>query len=1530
DNNDNWRIGAYKQVRLESGAVGAVGSTLLRLREDGSEVRYQYDAATQSYRSLDQGVEDGTICHVDNQWSWTSQDGGLTEQYSTAEGGRLLKTRDRDGNTLTYQYAANGLISRIDSAGGEALVFDYQNNLLADIRHVAPDGTAQTRTRYQYDDQGRLSQLIVDLTPDDNSVADGKTYVTRYEYAGSSHRISRLTQGDGTSMQFDYVESAPGQWQLSQLTDGEGKVTTLQHNAPGARDQFSTAQVKTALLTGGNYTVVSTDTWASLAEKLYGNAKAADALRQALKPQDLVPGNIINMPPSLVYAEIVGQGGQTTVTDPLGNKTTYQYDSAGRVTAMGKSVSAANGQWTRVEQVRYEYDQAGNLTRMVDAQGNHTTYTHDAAGNLIEQRNPNGVRITRRYSADNQLLAETRYQYRSVDGLAFDTVAASTSTRWIYEKQHQRFAIDASGRVTEYRYDAAGQRTAELVYLKDTFDVTTLAAGADPSLAQMQAWQATQPEAAAKRTDYTYDFRGQLETETRFVVSPDGKTEPLTTRYVYDAMGRLLSKVDPLTHQSSFAYDGLGRLTLSTDAAGAVTTTRYDDVAHKVSTVLANGATTTRLYNGNGEVISSQVSDSGGKVLSGERRYYDAANRLRIVEDALGGRHWYFHDAAGRKVGEVDGQGTVTAFYYGRDGKLNHSVRYATSVDSSTWVLPDGSPDLARLAQFTEVGATASDSDQHEWWLYDNAGLLSRHIDNGGHVIDYRYDGAGRKVAAIHYAGALNVATLRPITADKDEVRLAQIAVGASTHDRISRYVYDKSSSLTAEVSAAGVVTRYRYDAGANLVEVIRHATPLSQAIVLADRHWVEEQGLQSLVNSDDDQHVYHYYDAAGRRVATVDAGGYLNETRYDAAGNKLVEIRYATPIQTPAATLAATRPQSAPADTQTKYQYDANNRLIEKTGLDGTLTQYRYDATGNLTETRQAVGTDEVRSSTQRHDGAGRVIAELDGEGAQRLQAAKTPAEVDKVWQDHATQYRHDLAGNRTAAINAQGHTTLYYYDGAARLTHVINALGEVTVSQYNSLGQLAASVQYGTRIDTTGLKGGRVDGALTTRLQAALNPAQDRRVQYSYDAAGQRLATTDALGFSTTQTYDAFGAVLSIRQARGIQQSAQLTHYHYDKAGNKVETIQDPDGDQFVTQDEFDAFGRVLQHTDANGHTTRYRYDRLGQVITRTDALDGVTRYSYDAHGRSLSVTDPLGHVTTYRYDDKNRQIIQTLPGNIQTTTQKNRFGQTIALVDASGNRTEHHYDRKGKLTSIVNALKQKQQKTYDAVGQLVLETDASGRKIRYEYDVAGRVVRQVVDPEGLKLTTRYEYDAFGAKVVTIDADGRRTLTEYDQKGQVCRLVKDPAGVAQTLRYEYDGAGKRTKLTEGAKDQVAKTTEYRYDQHGRLLSEIVDPAGLKLATQYQYDAVGNVTQKTDPTGATLRYVYDAADRQVYVINPMGVVTEYQYNAMGNVIATRILDAVPGLASAAKFKTEKVIAQTGGQPALMRDTRFIEGDFNG
>ncbi|SFH05524.1 YD repeat-containing protein, partial [Duganella sp. CF458] len=145
--------------------------------------------------------------------------------------GRLAVQADRSGNQLSYSYNGD-LLSEVANQDGEKTVLDYANGKLASVHSVDKAGLPHTRVRYAYDGQGRLASVTVDLTPDDNSIADGKVYVTNYTYDGASQRIASIAQTDGTLLRFDYVEFN-GTWRvarLRQMIDGVERVTSYDYS----------------------------------------------------------------------------------------------------------------------------------------------------------------------------------------------------------------------------------------------------------------------------------------------------------------------------------------------------------------------------------------------------------------------------------------------------------------------------------------------------------------------------------------------------------------------------------------------------------------------------------------------------------------------------------------------------------------------------------------------------------------------------------------------------------------------------------------------------------------------------------------------------------------------------------------------------------------------------------------------------------------------------------------------------------------------------------------------------------------------------------------------------------------------------------------------------------------------------------------------------------------------------------------------------------------------------------------------------
>ena len=192
DNNDNWQLGFNRKLKTlttKNPNVGAVTtvSAITRVEADGGESIYTWDSARQAYLGRDGAGSYDTLTYnaTTKQWTWTDNDRSVTETYDwlTSQGNLLTQT-DSDGNAVSFTYV-NNLLTQVLSASGEKTTLTYTNTNLTQVSTVNASGIATTRVRYTYTTSNRLSRVTVDLSPQDNSIADNKTYLTDYTYVSA-------------------------------------------------------------------------------------------------------------------------------------------------------------------------------------------------------------------------------------------------------------------------------------------------------------------------------------------------------------------------------------------------------------------------------------------------------------------------------------------------------------------------------------------------------------------------------------------------------------------------------------------------------------------------------------------------------------------------------------------------------------------------------------------------------------------------------------------------------------------------------------------------------------------------------------------------------------------------------------------------------------------------------------------------------------------------------------------------------------------------------------------------------------------------------------------------------------------------------------------------------------------------------------------------------------------------------------------------------------------------------------------------
>ncbi|OHX11189.1 hypothetical protein BI347_15905 [Chromobacterium sphagni] len=1378
-----------------------------------------------------------------------------------------------------------------------------------------PNRRTLTRTRYGYDSANRLISVSTDLTPTDNSIADGQAYTTRYRYDGASQRLASIQQDDGSRLDFGYV-LVGSDYRIQTVSDvradGATLTTRFDYDAVNHLTTITDAARQTTLL-------------------------SYDAAGQLLS---LNAGGLTQ---SFSYD---GHGRVSDVSDARGQTTHYEYDANGnRVLqrdALGHSVSRRYNVQNQLLSETVDSGHGMETSRYVyDAGGRHLRFSLSAEGRVVEHRYDAQGRETSRLAyqggvyanaADATGEAELQAWAAQQDPARIERLDTAYDLRGLVASTTRYATLDAQGNgvadgkqtVARYVYDQAGNLLQKLDGVSGAVLSSYLYDGLNRVVSTRDA-----------RGAVTTTVYGDAQRQTAVTLA-----NGLTTITRYDAAGLALSVSQqdaggPLGAATT-QYNADGQPVKLTDANGAVRYLLYDGLGRKVGQIDAELGLTEWLYNGNGQMVRSQryANRVDAAKLQGDPAGWQVASLRPAPDDGNDRFEYQLYDSLGRLAQTIDAEGGVVRNQYDAAGRLTRSVRYATRLSAER---------LARLPALSSQGeldpndaanqpAADAANDRVSRQLYDCDGLLVGSVDGEGYLTEMRYDGAGHAVDTIRYA-------TRAAAGDT----LDAIRPQADAQDQRVRRLYDGEGRLVGQIDAEGYLDETVYDAGGRVAQTIRYANRANAAgATLAQlRPAASGQDRGLLYQYDDaDQLIrqqsqpdglvtLNFYDEQGHLVRSVrDAGnGDVRSQlkRYDSQGRLSGELG-GEGAQALAA-LGAT-PSQAQADAiwrryGTTYQYNAGGQRIAAfspngEGGSGGRTLYYYDGEGRLSHTLNSLG--EIREI--RYNAFG--------------EAVETRSYATRLNPEQLAQLNggpRGSLGTLASALQRAG------FDSLSQIGY--NRLGQ-RVSQSDAVNANRDNWDYNAFGEAIGQR---------QRLDAGHRALQQSR----YDRRGQRVGQTadaEGLALQSSARYDAFGRLTDSVDANG-----NASHRDYDKLGRQIATQDARHGGQSAV---YDAFGRELSHTDALGHTTTTVYDDASGTVTVTQPGNLQTVSQKNAYGETVKLIDALGHATTYQYN-RDGQLQSTTTAAGTSSSAYDSAGQLITATDARGIKTRYSYDAAGRVLSRTvdpDGLKLTTQTCYDAQGRILRQTDPSGRVTETRYDAAGQVKQVVVDPDGLKLTTAYDYDSQGQQLRVTEAAGtaqaKVTAYEYDGAGRRIRETVDPDGLKLATQYQYNGNGNVVAKTDAA----GNMTRYVYDGGDRLRYTI-DPLG--QVTRNDYNAAGQLTASTryatavqlanlgdkrqlseaDLAGRlqasaadqSSRTVYDAAGRPAFSIDALGYVTERKYDAAGNVTATmRYAKAQSGAAGLddaglrkilqtdAADQTTRTVYDAAGRPAFSVD----------
>ena len=555
-------------------------------------------------------------------------------------------------------------------------------------------------------------------------------------------------------------------------------------------------------------------------------------------------------------------------------------------------------------------------------------------------------------------------------------------------------------------------------------------------------------------------------------------------------------------------------------------------------------------------------------------------------------------------------------------------------------------------------------------------------------------------------------------------------------------------------------------------------------------------------------------------------------------------------------------------------YEYDGVGRVTKKIHPDQTFVTWAYLST-RITQTLENGLVIEKNYDmfgnirNERIDG--KLIKEYEYDIMLRLKNEYTYAgdmmtsgkfglttiyydAMDRVKVVINTDYEGDLLSDTSIDYSIQtvsGSNTIGEFMVTTTTLEGNSTVPDIVTKEYtNNRGQL--------------IKRGRVDGNneyIDTFVYDIMGNKTQEKTAVAYEEYNN-------LAYTTKWDYDPLGRVLKITNANGHYATST-----YDFLGNVLTTADfkenQSSGTGMLIVSEYDALGRKIKDTSSVAKIGNTVYNQVTKNYY--DSADNITKTTVtsNAPGEAEKLS-----VVEYEYTSKN-QLEKTIVGGEYTTYEYDAVGNQTALVTGNGTaRTEYQYDKFSNLKKVIDPLGSFEEYQYDRTNRLEKKTDKNGDVVNYRFDYLGREATAV--GKGVSRTTYYTPTG---QVQSVSNGNSTTTYAYDNLGRVVTET-ETGGIVKTYTYNAADLRKSYTLTVGGVQQMSNS--YGYDKLNRLIN-VYSHDGTVIRATYTYDANGNrasLIREFSTTSTT--YQYNRANMVTGLQNKKhdgSIISSYSYN---------------------------------------------------